>query len=262
MFCVNQSVEGEEPIRSFTLQSEQTEIHFLSNECKNKKNLLVFIHGSPGSSSDFLSYLNDKDLQTQFCILVPDRLGYGKSMNQVSLPNIFAQGRAIQFTLFNYLKKEGFSFDKAIVVGHSYGGPVALIIAMEEDRSYPVDWKCILLSSPADPGLEELYWYNKLASFGFVQWILPKSWIHSNEEMYTLKSDLEQLTTILGDRPLDIFSVHGEEDKLVPLENIYYFTKWKPMIKHRIQILKEENHFIPWTSFQEIKEILLAEGSK
>ncbi|EOQ97960.1 hypothetical protein LEP1GSC195_0976 [Leptospira wolbachii serovar Codice str. CDC] len=38
LFCVNQSVEGEEPIRSFTLQSEQTEIHFLSNECKNKKN--------------------------------------------------------------------------------------------------------------------------------------------------------------------------------------------------------------------------------
>ncbi|TGM60786.1 alpha/beta fold hydrolase [Leptospira vanthielii] len=261
LFCVNHSLEGGEKVESHTLQSEQTEIHFLSNDCKNKKKLLVFIHGSPGSSSDFLSYLNDKDLQTQFCILVPDRLGYGQSMNQVSFPDIFTQGKAIHAALLNYFKKESHSFTNGYVVGHSYGGPVSLVIAMEKDPSYPIVWKCILLSSPADPNLEELYWYNKLASVMFVKWILPKSWVHSNEEMYTLKSDLEKLTTILGNYPLDILSVHGEMDKLVPLENIYYFTKWKPMIKHKIQILEGENHFIPWTSFAEIKEILLTEGS-
>lgn len=261
LFCMNQSLEGGEQVESHTLRIEQTEIHFLSNDCKNKRKLLVFIHGSPGDSSDFLSYLNDKDLQTQFCILVPDRLGYGRSMNQTSVPNIFTQGYAIHAALLNYLKKESHSFTKGYVVGHSYGGPVSLVFAMEEDPSYPIIWKCILLSSPIDPSLEELHWYNKLASIGFVQWVLPSSWIHSNEEMFTLKSDLEQLTARLENHLVEVISIHGENDQLVSSKNVYYFTEKKPRIKNRIQILEGENHFIPWTSFLEIKNIILSEGS-
>ncbi|MBM9547746.1 alpha/beta hydrolase [Leptospira sp. 201903074] len=262
LFCMNQSLEGGEEVKSHFLRIKQTEIHFLSNDCKNKKQLLVFIHGSPGSSSDFLSYLNDKDLQNQFCILVPDRLGYGRSMNQVSVPDIFTQGRTLHSALLTYLKKESYTFINGYVVGHSYGGPVSLVFAMETDPFYPIIWKCILLSSPIDPSLEELYWYNRLASIGFVQWFLPSSWIHSNEEMFTLKSDLEQLTTILGNPNFAVISIHGENDQLVSPKNVYYFTKGKPALKHRIQILEGENHFIPWTSFLEIKNIILSEGSK
>lgn len=262
LFCFYDSLEGGEEIKSHTLSVEKTEIHFLANDCKNKKNLLVFIHGSPGSSSDFLSYLNDKDLQNQFCILVPDRLGFGQSMNEVSVPDIFIQARAIHSALIRFLKRESLTFAKGIVVGHSYGGPVSFVFAMEEDPSIPIVWKCLLLSSPIDPSLEELYWYNRLVNFGFVQWILPNSWIHSNEEMYTLKSDLERLTAKLGNQTFEIISIHGENDSLVSPKNVYYFTKWKPTLNHRIQILEDENHFIPWTSFQEVKKIILSEGNQ
>ncbi|TGL45936.1 alpha/beta fold hydrolase [Leptospira perdikensis] len=261
LFCKVPS-QGRETIQSLVSPSEKGEIHFLSNECKNKKKVLVLIHGSPGSSLDFESYLKDEDLQNQFCILLPDRLGYGGSWNQTSVPNLILQGRAIHSALIRYLEKERFRFNEGIVVGHSYGGPVALRIAMEKNNTYSFVWKSILLSAPIDPDLEELHWYNQIANLVWVQWILPDSWIHSNEEMYTLKTDLIELTKAFENSSLEILSVHGDEDQLVSVKNVYYFTKWKPSIKHRIQILKGENHFIPWTNFKEIKEIILAEGSK
>ncbi|MGE8720305.1 alpha/beta fold hydrolase [Leptospira terpstrae] len=262
LFCGSSSSLGGERIYEFRSHSVEGEIYFLSNECKNKKKLLLFIHGSPGSASDFESYLKDKDLQKEFCMCLPDRLGYGNSFPKTSVPNVFLQGKAIHTALLHYLKKEGLFFKEGMVLGHSYGGPVALVFAMEEDPSNSIVWKCLLLSSPIDPSLEELYWYNRLANFGFVQWILPNSWVHSNEEMYTLKSDLERLTSKLGNQTFEIISIHGENDSLVSPKNVYYFTKWKPNLNHRIQILEDENHFIPWTSFQEIKNIILSEGNQ
>lgn len=262
IFCSNDSIEGEEPIQSANLPWQQFHIHFLSNDCKAKKILLVLVHGSPGSSSDFKTYLKNKELQDKFCIFVPDRFGYGESANKESLPSIFKQGNALAQIIETYINKESYTFEKAIFVGHSYGGPIAIVMSMAKVPTFPRKIQTILLSSPSDPDLEELHWYNHLANIQIFQWFLPKSWIFSNEEMFTLKFDLELLTTKLGNSNLDLLSVHGENDQLVPLENVYYFTKRKLNIKHRFQILKGENHFIPWTSFAEIKSILLAEGSK
>lgn len=259
LFCGSSSSLGGERIYEFRSHSVEGEIYFLSNECKNKKKLLLFIHGSPGSASDFESYLKDKDLQKEFCMFLPDRLGYGNSFHKTSVPNVFLQGKAIHSALLQYLKKEGLVFEEGMVLGHSYGGPVALVFAMEKDSSYPMVWKSILLSAPMDPELEELHWYNHMASLSAIQWFLPESWIHSNEEMYTLKSDLIQFAGPIKNRSLEVISVHGDEDQLVSVKNVYYFTKWKPAIKHRIRILKGENHFIPWTNFKEIKEIILSE---
>ncbi|MCW7459264.1 alpha/beta hydrolase [Leptospira bandrabouensis] len=262
IFCSNDSLEGEEPIQSVTLPWNQFKIHFLSNKCKDKKRLLVLVHGSPGSSSDFITYLKNKELQDQFCIFVPDRLGYGDSTNEKSFPNIFQQGNVLAKVFETYINKQSFSFEKAIFVGHSYGGPIAIVLSMAKVPIFPKNIQTILLSSPSDPNLEKLHWYNHLANIQIFQWFLPKSWIFSNEEMFTLKFDLEQLTTTLGNSSLNILSIHGENDQLVLVENVQYFTKSKLNIKHRFQILKGENHFIPWTSFAEIKSILIAEGSK
>lgn len=258
LFCTNQSVVGEEKIIENVSRFEETQIHFLSNDCRNKKKVLILIHGSPGAASDFQIYLKDKDLQRQFCILVPDRLGYGNSMKENSVPNIFQQGRNLQTAISNYLKKESLVFESGIVVGHSYGGPIALVYLMESDSKV---WKAVLLSAPVDPDLEELVWYNHLANLSFVSWILPKSWVHSNQEMFALKSDLIQLTKMLENKSLNILSIHGEKDFLVSVNNVNYLTNHYKHIKNKTLILKGENHFIPWTNFAEIKNIILMEVS-
>ena len=86
-----------------------------------KRKLVLFIHGSPGSWDAFSRYLEDPELQKEAILVSVDRHGYGGSMR--GLPELAIGNHA------GYIKP---ILDKynlpTVVVGHSYGGPVALQI--------------------------------------------------------------------------------------------------------------------------------------
>src|SRR3546814_18455192 len=62
----------------------------------------------------------------------------------------------------------------AIVVGHSLGGPIAAKLAMD----YPDRVRGLLLLAPSvAPALEAPRWYQRLATWRVVQWLLPRTLI-------------------------------------------------------------------------------------
>lgn len=83
---------------------------------------LLMLHGIPGSGASWLpaAYL----LSTHFDIIIPDLLGFGGSARPLSLAELHAAGQAYAIcTMLDELQLK-----KVIVVGHDFGGPVAIML--------------------------------------------------------------------------------------------------------------------------------------
>jgi len=80
---------------------------------------VVFIHGQPGLGSDF--DLVEQHLGDGFCVLSPDRPGYGASGRAA-----VSMHENVEF-FADLMEKTGFR--PAILVGHSYGGGLAALLA-------------------------------------------------------------------------------------------------------------------------------------
>ncbi len=78
---------------------------------------LVLLHGIPGSAGSWTKVADR--LASRFFILVPDLLGFGHSSDA---EDIHAESQAIALEL----ALEAAGVDRATVVGHDFGGPIAL----------------------------------------------------------------------------------------------------------------------------------------
>ncbi|MCW7471507.1 alpha/beta fold hydrolase [Leptospira kanakyensis] len=251
--------EGKEVLETQFIPTKQGNLFISNNVCLSKQKLLIFIHGSPGSGSDFSMYLKEKDLQKKYCILTPDRLGFGNSYQNPFVPGLGLQAEAITEMIQYFLNQKTLSFQEITILGHSYGGPIAFKVAILLQGRIPSSLKVVLLSAPIDPKWEELKFYNHLAKKNYIQWFLPNTWVRSNEEMFPLKSELEWMRDEVIQSKISVLSIHGEEDYIVPLEHVKYLESISYQGNHRTYLIDGGGHLIPWTSFSEITSILTRE---
>lgn len=104
---------------------------------------VVLLHGQPGSAADWAGVV--ERLRPRFGLVVPDRLGYGRTGGRAG--GFMANAEAV-IELLDRLERPS-----AVVVGHSWGGAVALALAQR--WSPRVDGLVLVASvGPADrPGL-------------------------------------------------------------------------------------------------------------
>ncbi|MCW7503614.1 alpha/beta fold hydrolase [Leptospira paudalimensis] len=255
------NLEGKENIEKFTIPTKEGNVFTLTNDCQSKSKLMVFVHGSPGNGSDFLPYLQDKDFQTHFCMMSPDRLGFGFSKREEFIPSVNTQGKGISEMIQSFIVSQKLSVTSIFIVGHSYGGPVSMKSFLLLSESLKKNGKVFLLSAPMDPMYEELRFYNHLAKSIIIEWILPKSWVRSNEEMFQLKQDLLGLELELRQFRFPVVMIHGDSDGLVPWEHTNYLNHESYKGESKVYLLSGGSHFIPWTRFSEIKSIVFKEVS-
>ncbi|WP_210413677.1 alpha/beta fold hydrolase [Leptospira ilyithenensis] len=250
-------------MKEFYVTAEDRKIFLVTSGClPNKNKVLIFVHGSPGGWSDYIAYLKDKDLRSSFCILSLDRPGFGLSGKDSSIADLQLQAGLIRIAIERFLKEQ-FVSDRTkptlILVGHSYGGPIAAKVAI--DIPYRKD-ALFLLSAPMDSQLEEVRWYNRLATYFFVKIFLPKEIINSNDEMIPLKWQLTDWDGIWKFINFPVISIHGKKDFLVSFENVEYMRKKINPRRFESMELTDENHFIPWTQEKLIKDKILMVNSK
>jgi len=90
------------------------------NTDKSARPLVIFIHGSPGGAHGYAAYLNDKELTEQATLVAIDRYGFGQS-SRIPYKNKLKDQAAAIYALIKTFPNTS----KVILVGHSYGGPVA-----------------------------------------------------------------------------------------------------------------------------------------
>jgi len=212
--------------------------------------LVLFVHGSPGSLSAFIDFLADSLLNRHLLLISTDRPGFGHSNFGIAEPSLKKQGAALAPIL-----REHSSNRPIILVGHSLGGPVVARMAID----FPELVDGLILVAPSiDPQLEpnETWWRAPFAS-PFLSWILPRSLRASNDEIYQLKPQLEEMATEWHKITCPVIVIQGDKDSLVPPANAD-FAKAK-LVNARVEIVRKPdmNHFVPWTNPELIRQAIL-----
>jgi pimeloyl-ACP methyl ester carboxylesterase len=210
--------------------------------------MVLFIHGAPGSWYDYVKYFGDSTLNTKAHLVALDRPGYGSSEVGKPVTSIEEQAELIR-PLFDLNKSK----KPIVLLGHSYGGPIAIQLAMD----YPGDVKGMVLLAPAiDPDNEKQFAINRLASLKVVQWIMPKMWYTAYYEKKTHVDELRKMTEWERITSPTMY-MYGDKDGLVPPVNVDYAKKKMTNAPFSITEFPNENHFIPWTQQDTITKVLL-----
>ncbi|MFT4521388.1 MAG: pimeloyl-ACP methyl ester carboxylesterase [Bacteroidia bacterium] len=251
----NTKVEKEYALDGFDIQTkrittEYGKVNFIrTNFSDSTKPIVIFVHGSPGSSNNFNNNLRDSALRSHFEMISVDRLGFGHSEFGHSEPSLFKQAAAVNEVVKLFPNR------RFIVVGHSYGGPVAAKMAMD----YPENiYGLVLAAGSIDPSLEPKDKWRKPANSKLVRWMLPRSLVASNQEILPLKEELTLMLPQWEKLTQPVTVIQGLEDELVLPENADFAQRViTNSIKLRIYKVPNQNHFIPFQHHQLITDALI-----
>ena len=214
-----------------------------------EKPTIIFIHGAPGSSDNYFQFMRDERMATSFDMISVDRLGYGYSDFGNAEISMDVQAKSLASIL------EEFKGTPTYLVGHSFGGPVAAKAAV----LYPTLVQGLMLLAPAiDPDNEKVVsiaWMGKTPPF---RWITPKSLKVATDEKYSHVEELEKMRFDWGKIGIPITYIQGDEDSLVPYENLAFAEKMIDASCLKLIGIPGEDHFLPWSQEQLIKDELHA----
>lgn len=210
---------------------------------------VVFIHGAPGSSADYLEYFRDEELYSKVNIISVDRLGYGYSNFGNAQISIHKQAEAIQ-SIINKTHKS----DDIILVGHSYGGPIVIKMAME----YPNAYKSLLLLAPAlDPSHEKEFKIGQLAMINPTRWLTPPALRVAADEKFSHVDELNKMVTLYNQIKVPVVHAHGTKDSLVPYENLAFSERKIDTDLFNPISLDDADHFLPWSHHDLIVDTII-----
>jgi pimeloyl-ACP methyl ester carboxylesterase len=218
--------------------------------------LVIFVHGSPGSLSAFIHFMSDTALLRQAQLVSVDRPGFGYSNFGYAEPSLEKQAADLKPLLE---KNKGHR--PIILVGHSLGGPVIVRMAMD----YPelVDGLVIVAGS-VDPDLEpNETWFRAPLATPFLKWMLPRSFRASNDEIYKLKPELQEMIPGWSRITASVIIIQGTKDSLVPAANAAFARRMLTRAKSVDVVMKADmDHFVPWSNPELIREAILAMMTK
>lgn len=210
---------------------------------------LFFVHGTPGSWDAFENYLKDKDLLQRFRMVSIDRPGFGYS--DYGKPEHLAKQSEIISPLFTVLNNHKPMF----IAGHSLGGPMVVKLAADNPTTFS---GLVILSGSIDPSEEKPEKWRPILYKTPLTYFVPGAMRPSNEELWYLKKDLVDLKNDFPKITSPVYFIHGAIDTWVPPGNVEYGKKMLINASHiEERLIPGANHFIPWTKFNEIKQVLL-----
>ena len=224
-----------------TVQLDHTALHYLESG-NSAGTALVFIHGTPGSMGFFSGYITDPRLVQTRNITI-DRPGWGGSIvNGDFDPTLTFQSSALGDWLCDI--KQASPNNKLVIVAHSYGATLTPKLAMDHPQCISA---ALLLAGGADPSLTAPRWYNNLTHSPPVSWLASLSSMglkRSNNEMMTVKSELEKIQESWKNLNLPITVIQGEEDGLVHPDNADFIELQLAHIPVRIIRVEGAGHVL------------------
>ncbi|MBS1657439.1 MAG: alpha/beta hydrolase [Bacteroidetes bacterium] len=211
--------------------------------------MVLFIHGAPGSWYDYVKYFGDSNLISKAHLVSLDRPGYGKSGEGQPVTSIEEQAEMIR-PLFDLNK----SNQPVVLLGHSYGGPIAVKLAMD----YPDEVKGMVLLAPAiDPDNEKQFAINRLADLRMIRSMIPRIWVSAYYEKKTHVDELRKLNDWEKIISPTVY-MYGDKDGLVPPVNVEFAKRKILNAPLSITEFPNENHFIPWTQQDSVTKVILS----
>lgn len=240
-----QSVSGMGPVQSLAnIQFVEVDTPSIDNTAKQ---LLIFVHGTPGSLTGFRAYLTDPLLQERFHKISVTRPGWVQPDDE-KIPDLRKQALALEPLLRMDRSGKG-----AILMGHSYGGPVIARTAMD----YPeLVAGLVFVASTGDPDLSGPRWYNRFAVV-LPKFILGAGLKGANAEILSLRPQLQEMLPRWQQLELPVLIVQGDRDQLVHPRNADFIDR--ALSNANVTYLKREGqgHFVLWEEADLIRDRIL-----
>ncbi len=206
---------------------------------------VVFVHGTPGSAASWRRYLVEPTSGYEFVAI--DRPGFGASEPRRAMISLADQARAVEALL-------GDADERAILVGHSLGGPIVARVAAENpDRVGAI----VIISGSLDPGLERVHPAQYFGNVFPVSSLLPSHLRVANRELIPLKRELRELEAMLGRVTCPVVIVHATDDSLVPYANVAFMVeRMLNAAAMEVMTLQAGDHFLPWNNEVTVREAI------
>ena len=218
---------------------------------------LLVVHGAPGAWYGNRNLLTDSLVTSRFQVISVDRPGYGQSwVNQRhgAVTSIATQSSVIRRALL--LNK---SHHPGIVLGSSYGGPIAAQLALDTPAAF---YRVILLAAAADPAIEKFWWFNKYVHHGPLRWLLPRYLRTATDEKYAHAAQLRLLLPQWQRLAMPVFAVQGDADKIVYPANLDFLQKVLTGRGSRIIRVPGAGHLIRMERPALVRDLLLEKESE
>jgi pimeloyl-ACP methyl ester carboxylesterase len=200
--------------------------------------LVLLVHGSPGGWRDWSFVLADEDLNERALLVAVDRPGWGGSAASGLVPALGAQAAALAEVLRAHPANL-----PAVVVGFSFGGPVAARLALDAPELVRA---LVLVAASIDPELERTTWYQALGRTWIVRPLVPEALVRADEEIRPLRGELEALLPRWSALRLPVFVLQGEDDALVPAANADFAVRVLAGAPLDVRRVPDLGHLIPW----------------
>ena len=211
------------------------------------KQLIVFVHGTPGSYSAFNSYVHDPVLQDRFHMISVTRAGWLNDDDE-KIPSLEVQAQVLEPLL-----KRDESGIGAILMGHSYGGPVIAKSAMQ----YPdLVSGLVFVATTGDPELSAPRWYNRFA-VALPRFLLGDSLKGANAEILPLRPQLEAMLPLWKTFEFPVLIVQGNKDRLVSPGNARFLAEVMENADVTLVERQEMGHFVLWEEQSMIRDHML-----
>ena len=200
------------------------------------KQLIVFVHGTPGSFTTFMHYMNDSLMQEHFHMISVTRPGWVER-NAEKVPSLDEQAAALEPLLGMDRSGKG-----TILMGHSYGGPVIAKTAMEYSELVS---GLVFVATTGDPELSGPRWYNRLAVV-IPRFILGSGLKGANAEIMPLRPQLESILSGWEELEMPVLIVQGGRDRLVNPRNAEFMQRMLVNAEVTYMWREGQGHFVLW----------------
>jgi pimeloyl-ACP methyl ester carboxylesterase len=223
-------------------------IHYAEVQSAGKL-LIVFLHGTPGSWYNWVQYMADENLSAKTHLIAVDRPGFGKSAAKGVVFSLKKQAEYLRPIFERNSSRQGI-----LLVGHSLGATVAVRMAMQ----YPEQLCGMVLVAPSlDPDLEKPRWYNKIAAFPLVRWVVPNKLQLANQDVMVLEEELTKMLPLWHTIKIPVTIIQGDKDGLVLPANADFAERMLKNKRPKIIRVKDSGHFILWKKPDIIRDAII-----
>lgn len=205
---------------------------------------LLLLHGSPSSLSSWSALYADSAFMNTFKIIAVDRPGYGYSnFGHVEI-SIAKQAEIIEAII------DSLELSTTILLGASYGGPVAAQVAMHRPQQIE---HLIFLSASVKSTAEKTFWISHLMTAPIIKYAFPAVFRMSSKEKLSHAKELDKIKNWdCIQSPTSI--IHGDKDNLVYFSNAEFLKEKIPNSK--LYVMKDKGHSLIFTEADYLMKIL------
>jgi pimeloyl-ACP methyl ester carboxylesterase len=244
--CMLVSCSSSPTDKNFTLQDGRILAYNEASGGDKDGAQVLLLHGAPADASSWNQLLKRSNEIHAGEIMVVDRIGYGNSTNEDEL-TLAGHAKAIAPLLD---KADG---QKPILVGHSYGGPVALRLAADEPDKVG---GLVLIAGACDAYMQDAQWFRR--GVDGIRLIVPKDWERANRELLALTDENRAMEPLLGQVVCPVVIVHGTWDSVCPHDSTVAYLQDRLINAEAIRVIsiQRARHNLQLTHIDEVIEAI------